>query len=312
VIVDVHAHCFLKEYAEPLERLSGGARTGPRVDFNLAEMSDLAREARIDLQVLSVGPAQPYLERAADAAEIARLGNDIYADASRGHDGRFAAFGCVPLPHLDAAIEEAGRCLDQLGMRGITVGCSVNGRPLDDPAFHPFFAELDRRGTILFLHPVGAGAGPGTADFNLAWMVGAPFEDTIAAVRLIVSGFLDRYPRLRVVVPHLGGTLPMLVERLDYIADNTRRAKPDALGISGNPSDYVKRMWYDTVNLYPAALRCAVESFGADRLLLGTDFPFLLGPRLPRCVTYVEQAGLAAEHVSGILETNAVDLLGLS
>jgi aminocarboxymuconate-semialdehyde decarboxylase len=217
----------------------------------------------------------------------------------------------VPLPHVDDALAEVERGLDSLGMVGVAVGCSVIGTPLDDPSFAPFFAELDRRGTVLFLHPIGAGAGPGTGDYGLTWMVGAPFEDTISGLRLVLSGMTARYPNIRVIVPHLGGTLPFLLARLDVQAANNRRTGGATFGIEGNPSDYVKQLWFDTVNLHPAALRCACESFGADRLLLGTDYPFMLGDTFRDCVRYVEQAGLPEADTRAILDQNAARLLGL-
>src|SRR5262249_59785540 len=149
------------------------------------------------------------------AGRSARLANDIYANTTRGYEGRFAAFACLPLPHVVASLAELERCLDTLGMVGVTIGCSVAGRALDDPALEPVYAELNRRGTVLFLHPVGAGVLPEIDPLGLAWMVGAPFEDTLAALRLLMSGVTSRYPRIQVIVPHLGGTLPFLLERVD-------------------------------------------------------------------------------------------------
>jgi len=192
------------------------------------------------------------------------------------------------------------------------VGCSVAGRPLDDPAFDPFFAELDRRGAVLFLHPVGAGAGPNTEQYGLTWMIGAPVEDTVAALRLVLSGLTTRYPRVRIIVPHLGGTLPFLFQRLDDAAERHRASARDELPIEDPPSDLIRRLWFDTVNQYPAALRCACEAFGADRLMLGTDFPYLAGPKFLGCVTYVQQSGLADQDVRAILDGNAEELLGLA
>ncbi len=270
-------------------------------------------EVGIDLQVLSTASSMPYFAGEADAVTAARLANDLYADLCRQYPQRFAAFGTVPLPHVDAALAEVERCLSGLGFLGITVGCSVAGRQLDDPAFAPFWAELDRRGAVLFLHPQGVDCGPGTTDFGLAWLLGAPVEDTVAALRLLFAGLLDRYPRVRIIVPHLGGVLAFLVQRIDDLtAHSVSRQPTDAQvpAISGPPSRYYRRLWYDTVNSHPAALRCACESFGADRLL-GTDFPYLAGPQWPPLVRYVEEAGLSPAETAAILGGNAQALLGL-
>jgi aminocarboxymuconate-semialdehyde decarboxylase len=267
------------------------------------------------LQVLSVGSSTPYLANEAHAVAAARLANDRYADLCRRHRARFAAFGTVPLPHVGAALAEVARCLDELGMLGITLGCSVAGRQLDDPAFAPFFAELDRRGTVLFLHPQGVGCGPGTGDFGMAWLIGAPVEDTAAALRLIMSGMLDRYPRVKIIVPHLGGVLPFLAQRIDDLTEHSvsrQRTEDQRPAIQGPPGAYYRRLWYDTVNSHPAALRCACETFGADRLLLGTDFPYLVGAQWAPLVRYVEQAGFPPEGAAAILGGNARTLLGLA
>src|SRR5579885_179916 len=310
--IDVHAHYFPPEYLNLLSRLAGGASETehrmPAGRLPLDERADLLAEVGVDFQVLSEGQRQPYLSREADAVAAARLANDLYADACRAYPDRFAAFATVPLPHVDAALRELTRCLDTLGMVGVTLGCSVLGRQLDDPAFEPFFAELDRRGSVLFLHPVGAGAGPGSGEYGIRWMVGAPVEDAVASLRLLLSGLTTRYARMRVIVPHFGGFLPFLLERLNDEAEREAHAgiRP---AVAMPPSELVKTLWYDTVNCHPAALRCACESFGADRILLGTDFPYLAGPRFERAVEYIAEAGLSEPEVAGIYGNNAQALL---
>src|SRR5207247_11148687 len=136
---------------------------------------------------------------------LARFANDLYHDLVKQDPGHFAAFGTVPLPHVDAAIEELGRCIETLGMLGINIGCSVNGQPLEAPEFEPFFAELNRRSCVLFLHPIGIGAGAMTDAFGMNWMVGGCFEDTSTSIRLVMSGLTARYPNVKIVVPHLCG-----------------------------------------------------------------------------------------------------------
>jgi aminocarboxymuconate-semialdehyde decarboxylase len=314
--VDVHAHHFPEEYIACLERFgNAGARgavrrAAPASTMPLPERIALLDSVGIDLQVLSVAAAMPYLADAGQATQAARLGNDLYAAICREYAGRFAAFACLPLPHVAAAVTEAARCLDELGMLGVTVGCSVAGRQLDDPAFEPLWAELDRRAAVLFLHPMGTGVGPSTQEYGLRWMLGAPVEDAIAALRLILSGITTRYPRLRIVVPHLGGVLGFLVQRLDDEAD---REAPEGVQarVDGPPSAHLRRLWFDTVNLQPSALRCACDALGADRILLGTDFPYLAGPRFAACVNYTAEAGLPAGDVAAIQGENARTLLKL-
>lgn len=295
--VDVHAHYYTVPFMErmwglgctwrPTQEILDGAGTTPQRAENLAA-------GGVDLQVLSVGAQQPYLASVADAVEGARFANDFYQEAVVKGDGRYAAFGCVPLPHVDQAIAEARRCLDDLGFLGINLGCSAAGRALDDPEFHPFWAELDRRNAVVFLHPLGVG-GPLQEAFGLAWGVGAIFEDTIAALRLVRSGLTDRFSYVKIIVPHLGGALPFVWERAGA------RNPQFAVGL--------RRLYYDTVNRTPASLRCACEIVGAGQLVLGTDYPYST-PR--ECVSYIEGAGLQADEVASILDRNTPQLLGLT
>jgi aminocarboxymuconate-semialdehyde decarboxylase len=222
------------------------------------------------------------------------VGNDAYAAITREYPGRLAAFGSVPLPHVDAAIAEASRCLDELRMLGINLGCSIGEQTLDDPAFEPFWAELNRRKAVVFLHPIFRATDPHLQDYELARMAGACFEDTLAALRLVLSGLTERNPDLRVIVPHFGGTLPVIYPRI------ARRGKAALL----------RSLYYDTANGYGPALRCACEALGPDRLMLGTDFPYI--GSIKQNVDYIVDAGLSPEVERQILETTASDLLGLT
>jgi len=184
----------------------------------------------------------------------------------------------------------------------------VLGRPLDDPEFDLLFAELNRRRAVVFVHPVGAGGGPNSQDFSLTWMLASRFEDTITMARLILSGLTLRYPDIRFIIPHLGGTLSLFLQRMDNVAERNEwreRHGPDVM-----PSDLARRFWFDTVNEQHTALRCACETFGADRLLLGTDWPMLAPEMLKHFVDYIPEA-LAAEDAQRILDVNAARLLAI-
>jgi 6-methylsalicylate decarboxylase len=160
---------------------------------------------------------------------------------------------------------------------------------------------------------MGMGFGGELAAYNLDWMIGAPFEDTVAALRVVLSGITTRYPNIRVIVPHLGGTLPFLVGRIGHRTAGAQEARvqPPAR-YEGTLRANLQRLWYDTVNHEPSALRCACAAFGADHLLLGTDFPYAIGDRFRGCVRYVEEAGLTGAETAAILGGTAQALLGLS
>jgi aminocarboxymuconate-semialdehyde decarboxylase len=210
------------------------------------------------------------------------------------------------MPHIDASIAEMSCAIDELGMVGLTMNTSILDRAITDPQFEPIFAELDRRGAILYLHPTGNGAcSPLVSEHHITWMVGAPFEDTIAAMQLITSGHLQRYPAVKVICSHLGGALPMIPRRAD---DHVPWEAPDT---PEPPSQAVHRLWYDTVShCHAPALRCAIDSFGADRILLGTDFPYEDGDTFVRAVEYIIDATDPAE-AHAILDANAMGLFGI-
>jgi aminocarboxymuconate-semialdehyde decarboxylase len=295
--IDVHGHFLPHDYIDLMGRLRGPAVTQDqaiRQQGSIDERIGMLDEAGVDLQVLSLGSNVPYLDQEADAVAAARLGNDAYASIAREHAGRLGAFGSVPLPHVAAAIAEASRCLDDLHMFGIALGCSIGERTLDDPAFEPFWSELNRRKTVVFLHPIFRATDSHIRDYELARIAGACFEDTLAAMRLLLSGVIDRNPDLRVIVPHFGGTLPVIYPRI------ARRGKADLL----------RKLYYDTANGYGPALRCACEALGPERLMLGTDFPYI--GSIKQNVDYVLEAGLPAETQNQILETTASELLGVS
>ncbi len=304
--VDVHAHYYPEKYVSCLSRYgkdTSHTANAPGAGVTLDQRIEMLDRSGIRVQVLSVGAQQPYFAGAEEAKTAARTANDLYVEVRGKYPGRFEAFAAVPLPHVDAALGEMERALDELGMVGVNLGCSVAGRPLDDPAFEPVFAELNRRGAVMFLHPQGCGCGPFLEDHGLNFTLGAPFEDSIAALRLVLAGVISRHPKMRVIVPHLGGTLPFLRMRLDGSLRGRTEYKP---------SEELKRMWYDTVNENISSLHCAREAFGSDRLLLGTDFPHVYGDRFERCVSYIQQSDLPAEEKTAILDHNAQSLLGLA
>lgn len=304
--VDVHAHLWSSRYLDLIEDGStwGGLRAGV-TDGELDARFGLMDAAGIELQVLSATPVPPHLPGEHDAVRAARLVNDEYAELVRRFPGRFRAFAALPLPHADASLTELARCLDELDMVGAAITTSVLGRSLADPAFLPVYAELDRRGSVLFVHPAGTGAESPLITGDMTWSVGAPVEDTIAVARLILDGIPSRFPHLEIIVPHLGGALPMLVERLD------RQFTWESPGTPERPRDAIRRMWFDTVaHDHIPALRAAVDSLGADRLVLGTDYPFQAGDAFLEAVTFIQRAGLADADVDRILDVNAASLLG--
>jgi predicted TIM-barrel fold metal-dependent hydrolase len=310
--IDVHAHYWTDDYLDLVAALGKtdtntqrgvGAGGGAELDARLRLMD----RAGVDLQVLSAAPQLPYGADAEQAQAAARFVNDQYAELVSRHHDRFRAFAATPLPHIDESITETGRALDELGMVGVVMNMTVLDRALAEARFEPIFAELDRRSAVLYLHPTGNSAcTPLIKDFNLTWMVGALVEDTISVMQLITRGIPSRYPNIKIINSHLGGALPMLLQR----ADNQYQWEyPDT---PERPSVAARRMWYDTVGHgHIPALRAAVDSFGADRLLLGTDFPYENEDVFVRAIDYITASGIPTDRAEAILETNAAELLSI-
>ncbi len=263
--------------------------------------------AGVQMQVLSACPQLPYGEDGKKATRAARFVNDQYAELVQRHPDRFRAFAALPMPHPDESIGELRRALDELGMTGVAMNTTVLGRALVAPEYEPVFAELNSRGAVLYLHPAGNSAcSPLIADYHLTWMVGAPVEDTISIMHLITHGIPTRYPNIKIINSPLGGALPMLLQRAD---DQYAWEAPDT---PEPPSVAARRMWYDTVGHgHVPALRCAIDSFGADRLLLGTDFPYENGDTFVRAVDYINDPQVDTTAAQAILDQNASALLGI-
>jgi 6-methylsalicylate decarboxylase len=309
--IDVHAHYWTDDYLDLLTDLGQAGAVAARGlgaggGAELAARLRLMDRAGVQMQVLSACPQSPYGQDGQKATQAARFVNDQYAGLVQHYPDRFRAFAALPMPHLQESLGELGRALDELGMAGIAMNTTVLGRALAEPGFEPVFAELNRRSAVLYLHPAGNSAcTPLIGDYHLTWMVGAPVEDTISIMQLITHGIPARYPDITIINSHLGGALPMLLQRAD---DQYRWEAP---GTPEKPSVAARRMWYDTVGHgHVPALRCAIDSFGADRLLLGTDFPYENGDTFIRAIDYINDPRIDPDAARAILDHNASTLLG--
>nr|WP_257909600.1 amidohydrolase family protein [Janibacter limosus] len=249
----------------------------------------------------------PYAADRDSARRAARLVNTTHAALVAAHPDRFSFFAALPLPHVDAALDEVEHALDTLGAVGVIIHCSVGGRSVADPAFEPVLAELDRRVGVLFLHPsVNGLRSPLVTDWGLAPTAGTVFEDTVAALHLMTARVPERFPGIDIIVPHLGGALPMLLDRLD------NQLPMSVSGLTERPSETARRFWYDTVSHGSStALGAAAEAFGADRLLAGSDYPVMLHfTTYAQTMAYHADSGLAPDALTRIMRTNARQLFG--
>ncbi|UOZ03454.1 amidohydrolase family protein [Amycolatopsis sp. WQ 127309] len=270
-MIDVHSHWFPPAFSATYERVTGREAWPPHPADLRDRIADI-EAAGLELQILGSGHNQPYSEDRATAVDAARAFNDLYADAVSRHGGRLGAFGAIPLPHADEAIAEAIRCLDELSFAGIGVGTTAVGRSLSDPDFEPLWAELHRRRTTVFVHPVV------TPDrftlspdpYAMGPKFGGPLEATMAAAHLVVSGVTRRYPGINWVIAPMGGTLPYLWRRFE---ESSQAMGQDDL-LAGDPATELKKLYYDTtLSDDPRVIRFMVDAVGIDQLVFGSDAP---------------------------------------
>lgn len=320
--INVHSHIYLPEYVELLRRrrkpprvvnqggvdrlvivpgegASGGVPGRPMDPSYWSVTHTLEYMARheIDVTVLSLGnPWLDFLDPQAAPVWAGRL-NRALARLCEDHPGRLYGLGVLPLQRPETAASELGHLAGLPGIRGAIIGTRGAGQGLDDPALDPVWARAEALDLALFVHPhYGIGTdllGPQAYALNFA--LGFLFETTIAVARLILSGVPDRFPRLRLLIAHGGGTLPYLVGRLD---NGARAYVP---GLKRLPSEDLRRLSYDVTVYHAPAVTCALESVGSDRLMFGTDHPFRKDPS----DVYRSLAGLAPADREAILNRTA-------
>ncbi|MEX1157654.1 MAG: amidohydrolase family protein [Thermomicrobiales bacterium] len=263
--------------------------------------------AGVDVQVLSLSiPNLNFLE-GREAVEMAVLTNDYLAGIVQAYPDRFRALASVPLTaDIDSAIAELARCMDVLGMPGFLIGANIAGAPIDDPRFDPFYEEANRRGAVMLIHPMIPPGIEAMNQYALAPLVGFMFDTTLAVSRLIFSNFFGRFLGVNVIAAHLGGAIPFLAGRLD----TGWRTYPDCQGINRPPSEFIERLYFDTVSFHEPALRCAIETVGEDQILFGSDYPRVIS-NVAGSITRIEHA-VSRRHRNRILGETAARLFGIA
>jgi predicted TIM-barrel fold metal-dependent hydrolase len=314
--IDVHAHYYPDKYIELLMRL-GSSAVNAQVS-QPAEFGDRLcqlDEAEVDCQILSAIGWDTQLVDPIKSEIAARCINDIYAELMARHPGRFQAWGWLPLADVDLAIKEASRCLDELGFAGICLPPAIHSLMLDDPKFHAFWEEMNRRSAVIYIHPVGSLSCChwGTDKFMLDMLCGSPMQEAIAACRLVYSGLTRRFPNVRFIFAACGGGLQQVwpvhekllrgkLQRADWVTN---------AGLDpADPMAEFRRFYYDSSTANSrVALLAARETYGIDRLILGSDATF---GSVTGIVTYIKQTPLLTdEEKRAILDQRAQSILQL-
>ena len=264
-------------------------------------LEDMARLG-VDRQALSPPPIMfCYWAEAKATQAFARMQNEFVAEVAAAHPARFVGMATVPLQDPALAIEELRHARERLALRAVEIGTCPGGRDFDDPALFPFFEACASMGVAVFVHPATPLAGQERlTKYYFPLIVGNPLETALAISTLIFGGVLERLPRLRICFAHGGGAFPFTLGRLDH-GWHVRPEGPAA--IPKAPREYARRIWVDSLSHGAGNLEFIVEQLGADRVVIGSDYPFDMGFDDP--VAALAASGLSADVQARIADDNA-------
>ena len=323
--IDFHCHLYPEEYLKKLEASTGdvriekndkgeriilsmGAKAGPvtKEFFDIEVRLDRIKESRVDMQVLST--PHPGVDRFSpdESAEMSRVINDGLSRVVKKYPKHFQALAMLPLIDTKLALKELDRAVLDLGLRGMCMLTNVAGKTLDFDFLLPVYERAQSLGIPIFIHPTTPLGAQVMQEWRLAVILGFEFDVMLSATRLAYSGVLERLPELNFVISHLGAGLPFLAGRID------RGYHDPTCGIKTKKptSEYLKELYCDTVSFYKPALMMAYQFYGADRMVLGSDFPLLIGD-LPAAVPSIEAMDIPDEEKQKILGENVIRLLKL-
>jgi len=325
MIVDVHNHYYPPAYLDALRsgasnvRITEDTAGNPLLhypgDYNVAVRGHRDIEYRVgvlaelgvDTQVLTLTTPGTHVETAANAVRLASLVNDDFAAVVRDRKGRFAALATLPLNDPAASARELERAITDLGLPGAMLFSNVNGIALADPRFWPLYEVANAHGAVLHIHPTAPVGVEAMTDFWLMPLVGFLLDTTLATAHLVFAGVFARFPRIRWVLSHLGGAIPYLAERLDRGFHAFRECRAN---IEQPPSEFLRQLYYDTVNFDPAALQLAISFAGPRHILAGSDYPHQIGS-IPAMLQAIRGLPISEDDKADILGRNAAGLLGL-
>jgi aminocarboxymuconate-semialdehyde decarboxylase len=256
----------MKQMKERAHKLTG-------IDQRIKDMDAMG----VDIQAVCPAPYHYFYFTEPDVgAQLARDVNEGMAKLVAAHPDRLVGLGSVPLQNAELAIRELEYATKVLGLRGVEINTNVNGKDLTDPSLglEKFFARANELGTVLFMHPLGFTQAERLTNHYFNNVIGNPLDTTIAISHLIFDGVVARHPKIKFIAAHGGGFIANYWARMDH----AWRARPDCRTvIKRAPSTYLNKFYFDSITFDPEMLRRLIDRFGADHVLLGTDYPYDMG-----------------------------------
>lgn len=321
---DIHTHHYTSGFFEVV-RASGGdfsfgtdptGRTiitykGSRFFGVQPAMTDVTRRlddmdrAGIDVAVISLSTPNVFFTTGDRQAFVARMMNDAYAETRAAHPTRFRCFASIPMDSPDEALKELDRAINTLKLNGVVLLSNIGGRPLTAPQYRPFFQEANRMKLCIFLHPMLPFASETYQEYVLGPIIGFPADTTLAVARMCYDGMFKDFPDIRWIIGHAGGAIPYLMERMD---SGWRDFAETKVKIDQLPSTYLKRLYYDTVTFGQHNLRLLRDIVGTDHMLMGSDYPHLLGS-IEKAVTSIDAMPIPEAEKAHIFSGTARSVL---
>jgi aminocarboxymuconate-semialdehyde decarboxylase len=329
--IDVHAHAIFPQLqgmvseadpvgwadAQALEARRNGpdslAASGVMIRERFEQLTQLPRRladmdaAGVGVQLVSPSPSHYYPFLSLELARtLAMAANAAVQNLVSSAPDRLAGLGLIALQHPELAVELLEHAVMACGLLGVEISsfapAAGHSVELSDPRLEPFWARAEELSAIVFLHPFGCSLDERLDKHYLSNTVGQPVENAVALSHLIFSGVLDRHPKLILLAAHGGGYLPSFLGR----SDHAWTVRPEAHDCANLPSSYLKSLYFDSLVHTDDALRCLVATAGADRVLLGSDYPFDMGVADP--VERLRSAALGAADTEAIASGNALKL----